>query len=113
MIRYTSAPQELLVKGLDLTSKTCFVTYTQKSPCGDVVITIEDADLTKALVGSDTLITVTTLEQDQTAQFSANDPFLSAGEAEVQVNWLDGSVRDATEVAKVEIERNLLEEVKS
>lgn len=114
MIRYTNYPQELLVIDTDLTNSTCWVTYRQRvANNDDIVLTIQDANLTKSLIGADTLITVNALTQSQTAQFNDLDPFLDDGEAEVQVNWMDGSTRCATEIAKINIGRNLLEEVLS
>ena len=98
MIRYTTPTITLTVEGVDLTTSTVLVTFQQRSNR----LTVEGPSM--ALQGEDTVISIP-LSQLQTGGFSE-------GSVEVQVNWLDGyGHRDATTVAAIQVECNLLAEV--
>lgn len=98
MRRYTTPTVTVEVEGVDLTTSTVLVTFQQRNNR----LTVEGPSMT--LQGEDTIISVP-LSQLQTGGFSE-------GSVEVQVNWLDGyGHRDATTVAAIQVERNLLAEV--
>ena len=98
MRRFTTPTLTVTVEGADLTEQEVLVTLAQRNR----TITVESPAM--ELVGEDTAISVP-LSQLQTGGFRE-------GSVEVQVNWLDGhGHRDATTVATVEVERNLLAEV--
>lgn len=98
MRRYTTPTVTVTVEGVDLTSSTVLVTFQQRSNR----LTVEGPSMT--LQGEDTIISVP-LSQLQTGGFAE-------GSVDVQVNWLDGyGHRDATTVAAIQVERNLLAEV--
>ena len=98
MRRYTTPTVTVTVEGVDLTTSTVLVTFQQRSNR----LTVEGPSM--ELQGEDTVISVP-LSQLQTGGFAE-------GSIEVQVNWLDGyGHRDATTVAAIQVERNLLAEV--
>lgn len=98
MRRYTTPTVTVEVEGVDLTTSTVLVTFQQRSNR----LTVEGPSM--ALQGEDTIISVP-LSQLQTGGFAE-------GSVDVQVNWLDGyGHRDATTVAAIQVERNLLAEV--
>lgn len=97
MRRYTTPTIELTVEGHDLTSSVVYATFSQ----GQKVVTI--TDLTMALDGEDTVITIE-LSQLDTARFVA-------GTCKVQVNWTQYGKRNATEIKTINVTPNLLEEV--
>ena len=102
--KYTSPTQQLIIDGIDLTDKSVYVTYSQDN----VKLTYHDEDIEVIKVVQDnitsTLISIY-MSQEDTAKFSV------IKDAEVQVNWLEDGKRNATSIAKVKINRNLLEEV--
>ena len=102
--RYTSPTQELIVEGVDLTQADVFVSYKQ----GQTQLNISGEDLTIETVSAgqrtDTKISVY-MSQEMTAQFVADK------DVDVQVNWLEDGQRNATTIARVSVQRNLLEEV--
>lgn len=102
--RYTSPTQELEVENVDLTQSDVYVTYTQ----GRTVLTVSNEDIEMESVVVDdqtnTLISVY-MSQEATAAFKINE------DIEVQVNWLTDGERNATDIARVGVKRNLLEEV--
>ena len=102
MRRYTTPTLTLVVEGLDLTAMDVYVTLRQ----GKRLLTLTDPEMETEVVEqrTDTKLTVT-LSQEQTA-------FFEAVPVDVQVNWIgvDGA-RDATEVKRVEVWPNLLQEV--
>ena len=97
MIRYTTPTITLTIEDA-LVSGDVFVTFEQ----GRNRLTIEDAEVT--LGNSDSTITLT-LTQEQTAMFKTGFPI------SVQVNWIDGGVRTATDIATISALDNLLDEV--
>lgn len=99
--RYTTPPIGLLVKGFDITQKDVYVTVEQ----GDVEITLTGAQLTMiATEAGDTQITFA-LSQEEAGSLNIKAP------AELQVNWMDDGTRKATQIAKVRVFDNLLDEV--
>lgn len=99
--RYTTPPIGLLVKGFDITQKDVYVTVEQ---C-NTQVTLSGSQLTMTTTeDGDTEITFA-LTQEQAGSFSVKAP------AEIQVNWMDGGTRKATEIAKVRVFNNLLDEV--
>ena len=98
MRRYTTPTLELVVEGVDLTAMSVWVTIEQHRR--KVTIDQPDTDCD----GEDTTILVP-LSQEQTSA-------MKVGSARVQVNWTDGhGYRNATEIATVDVEENLLQEV--
>lgn len=101
MRQYTTPTISLLVKGVDLTAADdVYVTFSDRTRA--IVLTIDTP--TVAASGDDTQVTVT-LTQEQTATFIANSL------CDVEVNWMDGSTRMATEIAPLNVKENLLKEV--
>lgn len=98
--RFTTPPISLLVEGVDITSADVYVTVKQ----GPNEINLTDTDLTMSYANSNTTVTFA-LTQVQAGSLNAN--YFS----EVQVNWIAGGVRYATEIARVKIYDNLLDEV--
>lgn len=97
MIRkWTNPTQKVIVKGADLSQAKVFVTFRQD--CN--VLTIEDP--TAEYDGEDTTLYVP-LEQIQTGSF--NTSYVN-----VQVNWVAGDKRYATDIAPVRLTPNLLPE---
>jgi hypothetical protein len=88
-----------LIKPIDLTPHHVWVTLEQPN------VELEFDSPTMTLEEDGTHVTIA-LTQQQTAQ-------LQVGTAEVQINWMtaDG-VRGATEIGRVRLDRNLLEEVR-
>lgn len=102
MRRYTTPTLTLVVEGIDITACDVYVTLRQ----GKRLLTLTDPEMETEVVEqrTDTKLTVT-LTQEQTALFEAVP-------VDVQVNYIssDGA-RDATEVKRVEVWPNLLQEV--
>ena len=97
IIQYTDPTQQIRLKNIDLTAaERVFVTYE----CGTMTHTFDDVTL--ALDGEDTLITVQ-LSQEFTAQLT-QDYF-------VQVNWIQSGKRLATRQKRCSAYGNLLGEV--
>lgn len=98
--KYTSPPNVLLVKDINITTAEVYVTIKQSSR----EITLSGDSLSLAAVGSDTQITFY-LTQEQTALFDLRNY------AKIQVNWIIGGHRFATEIKNVTVYENLLNEV--
>lgn len=98
--KYTSPPNILLVKGVNIATADIYVSIKQASR----EITLHGDALAVSAVGEDTQI-IFYLTQEQTALFNLRDY------AKIQVNWLLSGHRYATEIAKVIVYDNLLEEV--
>ena len=100
---YTTPTLSLKVKGVDIHSAAyVYVTFYNN---GKVILTKEKADISMSVSGSDTLIDVS-LTQAETKLFR---PYSSAS---VQVNWMIGASRAATEITDFSVTDNLLKEVK-
>lgn len=105
MINFTTPTIALTIKGADITSCQAYVTLKQ----GSRKLTKSRTDLTMTAVTvgerTDTRISFA-LTQAESASFNYN---LSA---KVQVNWISqAGVRGATNIKRVEIMANLLDEV--
>ena len=98
--QYTTPTIQLRIDGHDLTGADVYVTFQSKGQ----VVTVEDADITACSHG--TVIDVK-LTQEQTAAFFPGEV------VKVQVNWMDGDERYATDVATILWKENLLKEVLS
>lgn len=98
--RYTSPPITLLVKGVNIVAAEIYVTVKQ----GNVEFDRTGTQLSVSASGSDTQI-IFYLSQEEAAKFNIK------ANAEIQVNWISGGTRYATEIKKVRIYNNLLEEV--
>ena len=99
---YTTPTLSLKVKGVDITSAShVYVTLNN----GTGSMTKDENDITMTLSGSDTVIELS-LTQDETRLFRPNT------RASVEVNWIEDSVRSATEIVNIVVENNLLKEVK-
>lgn len=98
--RYTTPTAELTVEGIDLTEADVYVTIKQ----GNALVTFTGEDLDVSLDEEDSVIRFT-LSQEQTARFNAKQ------DAQLQINWVIGNTRNATEIPQIRIMPNLLEEV--
>ena len=98
--RFTTPPISLLVKGVDITAADVYVTIKQ----GVTEINFSDAELTLTLNDTDTIVTFS-LTQEQAGSMDIR------AYAGVQVNWIAGGIRYATEIATVKIYDNLYDEV--
>ena len=98
--RFTTPPISLLVKGVDITAADVYVTIKQ----GTTEINLTDTALTLASSDDDTQVTFA-LTQEQAGSLNAS------GYADIQVNWISGGVRYATEIASVKVSENLYDEV--
>lgn len=99
---FTTPEYTLHIPGIDLTPYEVYVTFRQN----DKIVTLETSDVTVAYDDGDdeTQISVV-LSQDQTAEFEMRRSIY------VQVNWLNGDMRYATDVAEIPPKLNLLEEI--
>ena len=100
---YTTPTLSLKVKGVDIHSASyVYVTFYNN---GKVILTKEKADISMSVSGSDTLIDVA-LSQSESRYFKPDSS------ASVQVNWMNGTTRAATEIVDFTVKDNLLKEVK-
>lgn len=97
MRRYTTPTIELTVEGVDLAGNRVWVSFRQAARKLDV----EPESMAKD--GNDTVLLVS-LTQAQTSK-------LKRGKARVQVNWVGGGKRGATDIVEFEVAENLLERV--
>lgn len=104
-IRYTTPTLTLIARGVDLTGMDA-VTVSLRQRIGKAESTheVDVTDPTMTYDGTDTTISIT-LTQEQSGGFVDGKP------VEAQVNWLDGTDRDATTIGTVMWHRNLLNEV--
>lgn len=101
MRQYTTPTYELTVKGIDISgADDVWVTFADTPRA--IVITKDSP--TVAASGSDTKVTVT-LTQAETAKF------IEGTISGVQVNWMDGGSRYATDIAPIDVKENLLKEI--
>lgn len=103
--KYTSPPMSVEVEGVDITSATVYLTLKQNS----TKITLNGTRLTMTYANSNTTITFA-LTQAESGQFDLISSDINAW-AEVQVNYIIGGVRYATEIVKTKIMDNLYNEV--
>lgn len=104
MIRYTTPTITLRVKGIDISQSDAYCTVKQDK----VKITKTGADLsisTETVQGTTNTLISFTLSQQETAAF------IQDRIAKVQVNWLNGGKRLATERKAVVFGENLIDEV--
>ena len=101
MRQYTTPTLSIKVKGVDLTDADS-VWVTLANSTRTVVITKDEPTL--AVSGSDTTCTIT-LTQEETRRFAPK------AKVDVQVNWMTGDVRCATDIASVTAFENLLKEI--
>lgn len=103
MINYTTPSITLEVEGVDLTGQDTYVTIVQ----GQVELTKSGNDLTisyNSTTETTTIVFVLTQEESASFQFSRS--------AQLQVNFINSSgVRDATNIATIDVLKNLLDEV--
>ena len=105
MIKYTTPTITLIVEGVDLTGKNIYATLEQG--CRELTKKGSEMTISTEVVGgrTDTVLTMM-LTQEESASFDFNK------NAFVQVNWITaGGVRGATEIKKIDVMRNLLDEV--
>ena len=104
MINYTTPTITLTVEGVNISAFDIFVTLEQ----GKTELTKSGNDLTISTetVGqiTNTIITFE-LSQIESAKFDYSRY------VDVQVNWFDNGTRNATEIEKIEVMRNLLDRV--
>ena len=101
MRQYTTPTLSIKVKGVDLTdADTVWVTLANSTR----TVTITKDEPTLSVSGSDTTCTIT-LTQEETRRFAPK------AKVDVQVNWMDGAIRCATDIASITAFENLLKEV--
>ena len=104
MINYTTPTITLIVEGVNLTPYDVYVTIEQYN----IEVTKSGSDLDVSMQtsssGIDTVISFV-LTKEESSRFFYN------GNANVQVNWLDGETRGATEIKTIHVGKNLLDEV--
>ena len=101
MRQYTTPTLSIKVKGVDLTSaESVWVTIANTAR----TITITKDGPTLTVDNGDTICTVT-LTQDETRRFAPK------AKVDIQVNWMTGDVRCATDIASVTAFENLLKEI--
>lgn len=101
MINYTTPSISLIVEGVDLTGMDVYVTIEQ----GCLEMTKSGSDLIIDTEGEDTSI-IFMLTQEESAKFNYN------ASASIQVNFISADgVRDATEIRRIDVLRNLLDKV--
>ncbi len=83
----------------DLSAAEVYVTFTQD----DTILTLSGDAVTVETVDGKSTVSVT-LTPEQTAGFEAGKYVLA------QVNWILDGVRKATDIEKIRVQRNLLEE---
>ena len=105
MIKYTTPTITLTIEGVDLSAQDVYVTLQQ----GNLELTKSGSDLT---IDTETVQQITntdisfTLTQEESALFKFN------ASVSVQVNWISAQgVRAATEIKKLNVMDNLLDEV--
>lgn len=106
MIRYTTPTLPLYLEEVDL-SENCdvYVTFYQASSSTEITKSMDDLTVLYDSDENKTTISVT-LTQEETATLTAG------GKALVQANWIfSNGTRGATEIKKISIKENLLEEV--
>lgn len=102
MINYTTPSITLEVEGVDLTSRDTYVTIVQ----GSIELTKKGTDLT---INYDSQKDISTIVFSLTQKESASFQF--ARSAQLQVNFINASgVRDATNIASIDVLKNLLDE---
>lgn len=101
MRQYTTPTLSIKVKGVDLTAADS-VWVTIANTARTVSITKDEPTMTVS--GSDTNVTIS-LTQDETRRF------VPKAKVDIQVNWMTGSVRCATDIASVTAFENLLKEI--
>lgn len=101
MINYTTPTISLTVEDIDLTGKDVYVTLEQ----GSHQLTKAGSQLSISMEEADTVIYMT-LTQEESAMFDYSK------NVAVQVNWISSDgVRSATDIKKIDVMRNLLDEV--
>lgn len=102
MINYTTPSISLIVEGVDLTqNQDVYVSIEQ----GQFELEKKGADLILTKEENDTMIVVM-LSQEESASFNYNSS------AAIQVNWIDeDGIRDATEIRRIDVLKNLLDRV--
>lgn len=104
MINYTTPSITLEVEGADLTgNQDVYVTIVQ----GSIELTKKGTDLTVTYDSTTEISSIVfTLTQEESAQFAFSRS------AQLQVNFINASgVRDATNIAQIDVLKNLLDEV--
>lgn len=101
MINYTTPTISLTVEDIDLTGKDVYVTLEQ----GSHQLTKKGNELAISVEDTDTNITLT-LTQEESGMFDYSR------NVAIQVNWISSNgVRSATDIKKIDVMRNLLDEV--
>ncbi len=104
MRQYTTPTLPLMAEGVDITGADhIWVTFSDKSR--NQTITKDRSDFNEIVYdGTDTNISVT-LTQEETGSFIVN------AKVDVEINWMRGNKRYATEIKTVNVKENLLKKV--
>lgn len=100
MRQYTTPTITLTVKDQKIADKDVYVSLQYSGG----LLMIEDPEMTET--AKDTVITVP-LTQSQTSKFKNGETLA------LQVNWMDGESRFATDIAYLRVTENLLKEILS
>ncbi len=104
MRQYTTPTLPLSAEGVDITgADNIWVTFSDKPHNMVVTKSQEDFDEIE-FDGDDTNISVT-LTQEETGSFLANS------KVDVEINWMIGGMRYATEIRTINVKENLLKRV--
>ena len=102
MRRWTTTAQTITINGVDLRGCDIYVTYKQGSFVGTDAVTVKNPSSERTETQTILFVALSQLQSGG----------LTAGECELQVNWVtQGGQRHATEIKTVNIGDNLLEEV--
>ena len=100
MRRFTDSDFILTVEGIDLTKADVYITIKQNG----TRLTINADRIQATYDGTDTIL-VFDLTQEETSAFT------SGRRCEIQVNWIQDGERSATNISRVDVFENLLNEV--
>lgn len=103
MRQFTTPTLPLEAEGVDITGADyVWVTFASKSR--NHIITKDKESLILEYNGKDTLITVE-LTQQETGSFLINE------RVDIEINWMNGTKRGATEIKTINVKENLLNKV--
>lgn len=100
MRRFTDSEFVLTVEDIDLTAADVYITIKQNG----IRLTIGAERIQATYDGTDTIL-VFELTQEETSQFTGGR------RCEIQVNWIQDGERSATNISRVDVFENLLNEV--
>lgn len=104
MRQYTTPTLPLMTEGVDITGADyIWVTFSDKNR--NQVVTKEQSDLMNLAFDGENTIFDVRLTQEETGSFIVN------AKVDVEVNWMVGNERLATEIKTLSVKENLLKQV--